>query len=331
MSLERPVFASRQEYGRYFTNPSYWHPYVAAICVRHDLGNPVTVCAGLPGTHPVFLVNEQYAVKLYTDLFNGEQSYHVEREIYRLIATEPSLPAPSLVATGMLFDEHDGWPWPYIVTRVIPGLSISESEVSYADRLNVAAWLGVVVRRMHSLSLVAPFSPEWKPFLQFLAARRTEVVADHARWGCLPAHLVAQIEEYMPDLTTLIDEKEIPALLHCDLNSDHVLGERIAGYWRPTGVIDFGDARVGDRIYELVALHLGLFHCDGQMLRIFLEAYGFDEALRRDFVRRAMSMTLLFEFNVCTHIFQHIPGAASVGTLDELAELVWGNVLTSER
>jgi hypothetical protein len=131
MSLERPFFATSQEYGRYFTNPAYWHPYVAAICVRHDLGNPVTVRAGFSGTHPVFLVNEQYAVKLYTDLFSGEQSYQVEREVYRLIATEPALPAPSLVATGKLFDEHDGWSWPYIVTRVIPGLSMSESEISY--------------------------------------------------------------------------------------------------------------------------------------------------------------------------------------------------------
>jgi Ser/Thr protein kinase RdoA (MazF antagonist) len=327
MSLKRPFFATNQEYGRYFTNPSYWHPYVGAICVRHDLGNPVTVRAGLPGTHPVFLVNEQYAVKLYTDLFSGEQSYQAEREVYRLIATEPALPAPSLVATGKLFDEQDGWPWPYIVTRVVPGLSITESSVSYTDHLDVAAWLGTIVRRMHSLPLVAggPLSPEWKPFLQFLAARRAEVVANHARWGSLPAHLVAQIDEYIPDLTTLIDEEGIPALLHCDLNSDHVLGESVAGHWRPTGVIDFGDARVGDRIYELVALHLGLFHCDGAMLKTFLEAYGFDEALRRDFAKRAMCMALLYEFNDCSFIFKHIPAAASVGTLDELAELVWGS------
>jgi hygromycin-B 7''-O-kinase len=328
MFLERPSFATRQEYGRYFTNPSYWHSYVAAICLRHNLGDPVTVRAGFPGTHPVFLVNEQYAVKLYTDLFGREQSYHIEHEVYRLIATEPDLPAPLLVATGMLFDDRDGWPWPYIVTRVIPGLSISESEVSYTDRLEVAAWLGTVVRRMHSLPLAAPFSAEWEPFLQFLATRRAEVVADHVRWGSLPAHLIAQIEEYVPDLTILIDEKETPALLHCDLNSDHVLGESVAGHWRPTGVIDFGDAKVGDRIYELVALHLGLFDCDGAMLKTFLEAYGFDESLRRDFAMRAMSMALLFEFNDCSHIFKNIPAAASAGTLDELAELVWGNALT---
>jgi Ser/Thr protein kinase RdoA (MazF antagonist) len=328
MSLERPFFATSQEYGRYFTNPSFWHPYVAAICSRHDLGKPVTVRAGLSGTNPVFLANEQYAVKLYTELFNGEQSYAAERDVYGLIATEPSLPAPSLVATGMLFDDGDGWPWPYVVTQLIPGLSISESEISYTDRLDIAAWLGVVVRRLHSLPLVTPFSAEWKPFHQFLAARRAELVADHTRWGSLPAHLLAQIEEYVPDVTTLIDENEMPALLHCDLNSDHVLGENIAGHWRPTGIIDFGDARVGDRIYELVALHLGLFNCDGAMLKTFLEAYGFDESLRRNFAKRAMCMALLYEFNDCSFIFKYIPAAASVGTLDELADLVWGHALT---
>lgn len=331
MILERPSFATLQEYGRYFTNPSYWHAYVAAICARHELGDPTTVRAGFPGTNPVFIVDEKYAVKLYTDLFGGGHGYRVEREVYRLITTEPAIPAPSLIATGNLFDAHDGWPWPYIVTRAIPDLSMSESEISYTDRLAIAAWLGPVVRRIHSLPLaeVGSLPPRWEAFMQFLMAQRAEVVANHARWSVLPAHLVAQIERYLSALTTLIDREETPALLHCDLNSDHVLGERSTGHWQPDGVIDFGDARVGDRMYELVALHLGLFACDERLLKTFLDAYGFDEALQRDFVRRAMSMTLLFEFNVCSHIFKHIPAAASASTLEELAEFLWGSVLTS--
>ncbi len=333
MNLERPYFATRQEYGRCFTNPSYWHAYVTAICARHSLENCTTVRAGFPGTNPVFIVNEKYVVKFYTDLFDGERGYPVEREVYRLIATEPAIPAPSLIATGKLFDEHNGWPWPYIVIRAIPGLSMSESKISTTDHLAVAAWLGPVVRRIHSLTLaeVEPLSPGWEAFERFLTVQLAEVVANQARYGVLPAHLVAQIERYLPPLTTLIDEAEAPALLHCDLNSDHVLGESVNGCWQPNGVIDFGDARVGDRMYELVALHLGLFHCDGRRLRTFLDTYGFDEALQRDFVWRAMSMTLLFEFNVCSHIFKHIPAAGSVSTLEELADLVWGSAFTSGR
>lgn len=330
MILERPSFATRQEYRRCFTNPSYWHAYVAAICARHELGDPTTVRAGFPGTNPVFIVDEKYAVKLYSDLFGGERSYPVEREVYRLIATSPDIPAPSLMTTGNLFGAHDGWPWPYIVTRALPGLSMSESVLSETDRLALAAWLGPVVRRLHSLPLAqaGPLPPRWEAFVQFLAAQRAEVVSNHVRWGMLPTHLVAQIERYLPALTTLIDREETPALIHGDFNSDHVLGERIAGHWQPSGVIDFGDARVGDRLYELMALHLSLFDGDGRLLRAFLDTYGFDEALQRDFVRRAMSMTLLFEFNVGSSIFEKIPAAASASTLEELAEILWGSALT---
>ena len=81
------------------------------------------------------------------------------------------------------------------------------------------------------------------------------------------------------------------------------MGER----WRPIGVIDFGDAMVGDRLYELVALNLGLFRCDKRLLGIFLDTYGFDLALRRDFVRRAMSLTLLHEFNVLSSVLPCVP------------------------
>ena len=87
-------------------------------------------------------------------------------------------------------------------------------------------------------------------------------------------------------------------MLHCDLNADHVLGGFEGERWRPVGVIDFGDAMIGDRMYDLVALHLGLFRCDKRLLRAFLDDYGSDERLRRDFARRAMSMTLLHQFDV---------------------------------
>ncbi len=71
MILERPSFATRQEYSRCFTNPSYWHSYVAAICTRHELGDCTTVRAGFPGTNPVFIVDEKYATHFREDSCRG--------------------------------------------------------------------------------------------------------------------------------------------------------------------------------------------------------------------------------------------------------------------
>ena len=142
---------------------------------------------------------------------------------------------------------------------------------------------------------------------------------------------MAQIDDYVPDIAELIDRSATPALIHADLNRDHVLGETVGGAWRPTGIIDFGDARVGDRMYELVALHLGLFDADPRLLRAFLDSYVFDDGLRRDFVRRAMAMTLLFEFNTLGEIMETLPGAVEAACLEDLAELLWGAAIAQAR
>ena len=83
------------------------------------------------------------------------------------------------------------------------------------------------------------------------------------------------------------------------------------------------DARVGDRAYELVALHIGLFDCDKRRLALFLDRYGFDSGLRERFVFRCMSMTLLHEFDVLSEVFGRFPAAAQAASLDELATLLW--------
>ena len=53
-----------------------------------------------------------------------------------------------LVAHGTLYEEGDEWPWPYIVTSLVPGTSLGEVEaqVSYDDKVALAQWLGAAVR-----------------------------------------------------------------------------------------------------------------------------------------------------------------------------------------
>jgi hygromycin-B 7''-O-kinase len=139
----------------------------------------------------------------------------------------------------------------------------------------------------------------------------------------LPERLIAQLDAYLPPPADLVDRTEPPRVLHCDLNADHLLGAFEGERWRPVGIIDFGDAMVGDRMYELVALHLGLFRCDKRLLRAFLDDYGFDAGLRRDFARRALSMTLLHQFDVLSDVLARFPGAADSDDLAGLAALMW--------
>lgn len=325
--MQRPVFSSVQDYGRTFTNPDYWWPYVENIFARHGFRPCRAVRTGVPGTMPVFIVDERYIVKLFSDLFHGDVGFRVEREVYDLLANRDDIPAPALLASGALFSEEDGWPWPYLVSQLLPGGSLRESaeQVGVADTLAVARYLAPILRRLHHVRLEpsAHLRPTWDAFDHFLTDQRANVVAQHQRWQALPDRLIEQIEDYLLPLAALVDHQTPPHLMHCDLNADHVLGSFSGEQWLPTGIIDFGDARVGDRSYELVALHIGLFHGEKRFLRAFLDAYGCTAELRRDFARRAMSMALLHEFNVLGEVRQRFPTAVDVGSLAELAVLLW--------
>lgn len=319
-------FTSPAAYAERFTDAAFWRPYIAAICARHALTHSGHIRAGLPGTNVVFIVDERYAVKLFTPLFGGAASFPAELELYELIARAPDFPAPALIAHGALFPQDQRWPWPYIVTRVVPGTSFGEAgdQVPFADTAALVAALGPLVRRMHQLDLAGArhLRPGWDAFVRFMAEQRDICVANHLRWQTLPAHLIGQIDAYLLPVEALVDQRTRPYLLHGDLNEDHVLGRFEAGRWRLTGIIDFGDARVGDQLYDLVPLHIGLFRCDKRLLRRFLESYGFDD-LRPRFVQLVMSYALLHECDVLGPIFGWFPAARAIARLDELATLLW--------
>ncbi len=92
--------------------------------------------------------------------------------------------------------------------------------------------------------------------------RRVDRAARHRGWRSLPLPL-EQIDGYLVELDTP------PAVLHADLHADHVFvnGEVL------TGIIDWGDALVGDPYLELPALHLDLA-TDVRLLDAFLDGYG---------------------------------------------------------
>lgn len=323
--LPRPRFDSPAAYAAIFNDMAYWQPYVAAICARHGQDPALPIRATLPGTHAVFVVGEHMIVKLYTDLFNSADSYSREHDSYRQLAQQRTLPVPELIAQGQLFSPADGWPWPYIISTRITGESYGQAQARLSDeeQLHVAGWLGSFARQLHTLPVLpgVSFQPTWDAFAAFLAARRAACVADQRRWQVLPPALIDQIDAYLPPLDELIDRSHPPSLIHADLNADHLLGQDAAGHWQPTGVIDFGDARVGDPSYELVALHLGLFGGDRRLLQRYLTSYGC--TVDADFVRRAMSYTLLHEFGVLDGVRHILEQPTPARNLDQLARRLW--------
>jgi hygromycin-B 7''-O-kinase len=313
-------------YRRSFTDATLWSPYVRQVCQRHGLELCAKVRAGLPGTYPTFIVDDRWVVKFFGRLFDGGLAFETEYEADRLIKQDCTIPAPPVIASGQLLGEAARWVWPYLIFEYIPGISLGEvyARVSLEDRLSIAGGLGHLARRLHNLPLEnsAIFPPRWEAYRDFLNERYRRCHDDHLGWGTLPEHLVEQIDNFLPPLDELVDFSLAPHLIHADITHDHLLGRLDGGRWTTLGLIDFGDARVGDIFYELIALHLDVFDCDKRLLREFLQAYGYLPS--PDFPRRALSMTLLHQFNVLEPVARLYPQIRDLVSLGQLENLFWG-------
>lgn len=329
-NMKRPIFASIQEYGQLFTDVTYWQPYVEEVCTRHLPGKCQRVRSGLPGTHPVFIVDERYVIKFFTHYFGGMESLAAEMDLYHVFSHNPplSIPVPTLIAQGTLFPDSDEWPWPYLITNVISGRGLVEvhEQVHYENLLTLADLLGQFLHQLHPMNLSQShlFKPTWDAFANEIEQQRQTYVARHQDWGTIPTHLIEQIESYLLSTHMLFDAHTTPHLLHCDLNSDHVFGfldEK--QHWHTTGIIDFGDAQVGDWHYDLIALHMGLFCGDKVLLQTFMDSYDPKQRLRKNFVHITMTYHLLRRFDCFERIFHRNPELYNLKSLEELAEILW--------
>ncbi len=307
-------------YRQLFTSLSFWQGYVRQVCSLHGL-SCTAVRTGIPGTCPVFIVDERWVVKFFGRLFDGASSFRTELAAAHLLAEQPILPGAALVASGSMAWQASDWKWPYLVFERVDGLSYGEAEpqLVFAEKLEMAVHLGGWLRALHALPLPAdgPFAPGWEEFAAFLAVQRSGCAARHAAWGRLPPALISQLEAFLPDCEALLERSTRPHLIHADLTGDHLLGQVHNGRWRSLAIIDFGDARSGPLEYELVALHLDLFRGDRRLLGAFLRSYGCTPPA--GFSRRMLAYTLLHQFDFSSLL----PLQTCPASLEELAEQVW--------
>jgi hygromycin-B 7''-O-kinase len=316
-----PVITTWAEWGRVFTHTAQWTAAVREICRRHAL--PVRhVEAGYPGTNAVFVVDGTYVVKIYAPFC--PEDFDLECELYALLGGNAHIPVPSLLAQGVLEDQMR---WPYIIIDFKPGAPIREARLHIPQRnlVRIAAELGEMVRELHrtpvtSLQALPHTQASWQ---QFVRRRQTEV-ADAALWaGILPAPVVAAIPEFLVSALAGVEEPAL-ALLNGDLTEDHILLEQRGGRWRISGLIDFGDALVGAREYEWIALWFSGLERNYDELTAFMLAYDSQLKLDDAFFTRAMAFTFLHEFgpDILAGTLQAL-GDPQVTCLQELQALLW--------
>jgi hygromycin-B 7''-O-kinase len=217
-----PKFASLHDFVSRLGDVDFWWPYVIEILNRHDLADrgqdPV---AGFNATFPTFVLGD-VVVKLFGYLRAWRAGHAAERGAQALVATDPEIAAPRLLAEDRLYEDVDAL-WPYLITTRVSGVASWRAGLSAKQRLSIAAELGTQVRRVHALrpSGVAT-NADWA----------APDVAAAAERSSLPAHLIAQIDDFLAGLGPFEC-----VFVHGDLVANHVYVEN----GRLTGIIDWGD------------------------------------------------------------------------------------------
>jgi len=213
------------------------------------------------------------------------------------------------VEEGMVDPRLEGsWEWPFLVTSRIGGRPLKSLRGSLTPeaRLDVASLLGRFAHSLFATPLPSEPLPIETPNLRldyfrgFLEERMKASFDAHKGWETMPARLLDQMKDFLPSsVDELIQgepcESEL-GLLHADLHGEHgrfsllegeegEKGEKMKNMKvKMEGVIDFGDAIVGNRLYEMVQVLLSSFLGDKRMLVAFVREY-----LGPDFLERLSS------------------------------------------
>ena len=304
-------------------NLGLWSPYVIEVCGGHDLKSTDSIRPGLAGSFPTFIVDERWVVKFFGRLFEGGQCWVVEKICAELMDEYKPFPTPKLVGWGELLP-NDSWTWPYLIFEYIPGQSLGEiyDQVPENERVKIAKWMGVKVRLLHEIPANEKGLSALPRLDQLLHKNYQECVAHHQEWRTLPASLVDDIPNYLQFTRKLTSSNPTAHLIHADLTQDHLIGVLNDGRWKTNGVIDFGDALLGNLEYELVPLHLDLFRADKVLLKAFLAGYELEANLYANLTHLAMRASLLHNFNVFEGLFGKLP-LIKYPDLETLAHVIW--------
>ena len=299
-----PAFPSIRDYVSRLGDIGYWRPYLAEALGRHDLTDNEPT-AGFNATYPTFVCGN-VVVKLFGGFQAWRRGFDTERGAYAALSADPGISAPTVLGDGRLF-VNEAAPWPYLITSRMTGIASWRAELSASQQQSLAVDLGRQVQQLHAL--------------------RPTGVATHAEWSdlnrtkaleqsSLPPHLIAQADDYLARL-----EPMDSVFTHGDITANHVYVEN----GRLAGLIDWGDAMMADRHYELIQIYRDLFRCDKTLFGAFLEAA--DWPVGDDFARQALGQALHRQtvgsaqhhtMDVFEPIADRYP-LQDIGTLDDLA------------
>ena len=274
---------------RYRLDAGQWMGAIREVCESHGITFLEPAAFG-DGSNLVVAVGQR-VVKIFPP-FHRHQ-WESEHRVLARLGGRVDIPIPELVASG---EREDGWT--YVILSRLPGVTLERvwPDCSLAEKADLLALIGEMMAEVHSVPVgdVANLEPAWGGFLAGQVARCR---ARHERLG-MPRWFVEGVEAFVEEAMPMLPSAFEPVILTGEYTPFNLLVEQGGGRWGFSGMIDFGDAMVGFREYDLLGPIVFLGEGEPELIRSLLRGYGYEDSqLDEGLRRRLMLLQVLHRYS----------------------------------
>ncbi len=262
----------------------HWMPVLEHLQQVYRL--PVGQWTRIPeGANALFELGDEVIVKLVPPNWRGQGEK--ELIVAPLLNGKLSLETPRLIGGGIIDN------WVFVISSRLQGTSLADvwPSLDVGQKRLIMLQVGTLLRELRSIAVDgdSAIRVDWQHYIGTLVCA---CLARHQR-KAMPAHLAAQVMPYI-DAAGDFSPPAQARLIHMDIHPWNLMARNDQGRWTLSGLIDFGDAIVGnnDRFELLTPL---MFMAQGNpiLVKALLDAYGMlndDDAptLRRQLMATAL-------------------------------------------
>lgn len=290
----------------------YWGQVLSALGASMPL--PSGPWRRLPkGKNVVIELGDEAILKLIPPCWAED----AQREAVALMTVPSGAPVatPTLLASGTL----EGWT--ALLVRRLPGAALSEwwPLLEGSQRAGLAAQLGAVAAWLHHLE-VPPESPLAYDWETHIAAEARAAPRQLAKDGA-PGALQDSWPAFLRSVGPLPSPGSSRVLLHGDLSAANVLVGNQGGRWRITGLLDFGDASLGEATHDWLSPGAHDFAGDPVVVSAFCDGYGLHASERTPALQAHLLARTLLYYG-WRYLAQKFPLRGAT-TWNQVASIVW--------
>ncbi|PXX42586.1 phosphotransferase family protein [Undibacterium pigrum] len=289
-----------------------WMPVLEHLQQAYDL--PAGTWEKIPlGGNALFGLGDEVIVKLAPP--NWRRQGDKEILVAPLLENKLSLQTPRLIASGEI--DH----WVFVIFSRLQGTLLADiwPSLELEQKQAIMVQTGQLFRELRHVEFDAGIAikVDWPAYIQELI---DGCMARHQRRK-MPEGLLAQVMPYIEAAGDFASAGE-PRFIHMDIHPWNLMAKQEEGQWKLSGLLDFGDAIVGnsDRLEILTPM---IFMAQGNplLLKSLLEAYGEIEDIgTADFQRQLTAYMLIRPDSDITFCMQQVPVSGPRDTWEQVAE-----------